>query len=683
MDRKRNYVFIITIVSVSCIAMVLEGSVLGWEYWVPPLAIVGTAALWVMQITGRPDDSIKEICYLIYTMLAAFFHGVHETSFFDVAIVISFVMVAYSLLDHIYMMNVLLVEYFVIIIMQLWNISRTGALEFDFLNTTRLLLHIVCVIFIYFGCVKSISGRLEAKELSDEKDERIRTNDQDMEDFLSNISHELRTPVNVISGMSDILLKKGAGEEVLAIKDAEIRLAGQIEDIQDYTETSRDNMILEEEDYMSTSLINDVVTSFRMNPARGNLEMIVDLSPYVPTMMRGDVKKLHKIFRHLLENSIKYTKRGGIIIKVYTENTEYGVNLCVEVSDTGIGMGRKEISSVSKGMYQANKKRDRSSGGVGLGLSIVYGFAHRMGGFVKIESNKGAGTTVRVTIPQKVVDMVPCLKLRDSFDSDVIFHVKTDKFNTPKLRDFYRSMAVSLAADIRVHLYPAETLKEVERLIEKLNVGYIFMGAEEYEENPEYFDELSRGDMVVAVSAPEGFKPGTKSRVIVMPKPLYAYPIIKILNEGKNARNIELGDIITKPDLDGVRALVVDDEPMNLIVATGLFRDYGMITDTAESGKEAVSKFSMEDYDIVFMDHMMPEMDGVEAMRRIRNLATEMNKSTVIVALTANVVSGAREMFMREGFDGFIGKPIDLNDFERVMNHVLPKVRNEEGGETV
>jgi CheY-like chemotaxis protein len=197
------------------------------------------------------------------------------------------------------------------------------------------------------------------------------------------------------------------------------------------------------------------------------------------------------------------------------------------------------------------------------------------------------------------------------------------------------------------------------------------MGQEEYEENKGYFEELAKEDIVVAVSADPGVKTPEGSRVILMPKPLYAYPIIKILNEGRNATDMDGNENVERPVFKNVKALIVDDEPMNLVVAASLFRDYDMITDTAGSGKESIRKYRDNDYDIVFMDHMMPEMDGVEAMKKIKSVATDMGKTAIVVALTANAVSGAREMFINEGFDGFIAKPINIADFERVVQRVL------------
>ncbi len=681
MNPSKNESFIIFMVTMAGVGLAIESMLLGWEFWVAPIILVWTAFLWVMKIREVPEYRIREVIYLAYAMFSLLFHGVHSTSFFDVAIVMIVVMVAYSLFGRIYMINLLLTEYAVILVIQYMLAFKGSGLIFHVLNVSRMILHPFTVVIVYYCCVRSINDRVEAEKSDRIKDGRIEAVEADMEDFLSNISHELRTPVNVVNGMSDLLIKRGVGSEADSIKNAGVRLAYQIEDIQDYTECKSESVFLEEDNYMSTSLINDVVTSFRTSDNAGDLDLIVDLDPRTPAMMRGDIKKLHKIFRHLLENAIKFTRNGGIYVRMYAISADYGVNLIIEMTDTGIGMERHAIRAVREGMYQANKKRNRSSGGVGLGLTIVYGFAHRMGGFVKIESERRSGTTVRVTIPQKVVNDTPCLALKESFEGVVLFHVRPDKYKVPKLRDFYRSMASNLAMGVHVPLYAAETVYEVERLKEKLKATHVFMGQDEYEENKGYFEELAKEDIVVTVSAEPGFKLPQGSRVMLMPKPLYAYPVIKILNEGRNAEKLDGAENTVKPEFKDVRALIVDDEPMNLVVATSLFREYGMVIDTAGSGKEAIQKFRENDYDVIFMDHMMPEMDGVEAMKRIREAADEIGKGSIVVALTANVVSGAREMFLKEGFDGFIAKPIDTSDFERVMMRVLSGSMAGKGGE--
>ena len=683
MLQRRNENFIILLVSLACIGLTVESIMMGWEFWVPPLIIIGTVSLWVMNISESPTFEVRKSAYLIFAMLTSLYHGVHETSFFDVSMVTVLMMVGFSFFGHIYMMNLFFAEYVIVMVIQHVLAIRGQSTDFTALNISRIILHIVIVGLVYACCIKIIRDRAEEEASTREKDERIESYDADMEDFLSNISHELRTPVNVVNGMSELLIKRNAGSEAGSIKNAGIRLAYQIEDIQDYTECKRKKVMLEEEDYMTTSLVNDVVESFRLIDDTNALELIVDLDPTVPSRMHGDIKKLHMIFRHLLENAVKFTKNGGIYVRMTSERKDYGVNLCIEMSDTGIGMDRKAVAAVADGLYQVNKKRTRSSGGIGLGLYIGYGFAHRMGGFVKIESRKNSGTTVRVTIPQRTVDDRPCIALPGSFFGDILFHVKPDKFSVPKLRDFYRAMASNLAAGLKVPLYSADSVKEIERLREKLNVSFIFMGREEYEEDPEYFEALSRSGIVVTVTTSADFKLPQGSRVISMPKPLYAYPVVKLLNEGPGAHQIDFEETAVKPSFSKVRALIVDDEPMNLVVATSLFSDYKMSIDTANSGMESINKFRSGNYDVVFMDHMMPEMDGVEAMKLIKKSADDMQKNVKVIALTANAVSGAREMFMREGFDGFIAKPINMANFERVMLQVLPESKIDKGGKQV
>ncbi len=681
MNQKDNGKFVIFVESLASIGLILETMIMGWEFWVPFVLAAGIVILWWIGFSDKISEEIGEFYYFGYAVLLLFYHGVHKTSFFDTAIAVSLVMATFSMLNSVYMINTFVVVYFIILFIHFINLPGGEPLTLDRLNVSRILLHVAIVLLVRRITIRDIYNRIDDEQEKRLSKERVEANDVGMEDFLSNISHELRTPVNVVNGMSDLLIKKGVGYEADSIKQAGVRLAYQIEDIQDYTECKRGKIFLEEDDYLSTSLINDVVMSFRMSDKAGDLELVIDLDPGVPMIMRGDIKKVHKIFRHLMENAVKFTRKGGVYVRMYTEREAYGVNLCIEMTDTGIGMDPDAIALIGEGMYQANKKRNRSSGGIGLGLFVVYGFVHRMGGFVKIESAKNKGTTVRVTIPQKLVDEAPCLSLDESFDGAVLFHVRPDKYKVGKLRDFYRHMASNLASGIHVPLYAAETVYEVERLKEKLNVTHVFMGQEEYEENRGYFEELAKEDIVVAVSAEPDFTLPGQSRVVLMPKPLYAYPIIMILNKGRDELKTDEVKSESRPVFKGVRALIVDDEPMNLVVATFLFRDYQMIIDSASSGKEAIRKFRENEYDLVFMDHMMPEMDGVEAMKRIKAEAREAGRDISVVALTANAVSGAREMFIREGFDGFIAKPINTSDFERVMLRLRSMSAWKTGGE--
>ena len=667
----------ISIITLSGIGAVVECLIAGWETWMIPVILVGTVVIWIMHIAQKSNAVVRTYVCFAFAAFLVFFHGMHEISFFDVSIVTLILMATFMLTDRANLLNLILIEYAVIMSYQFYLLYTNSEVDITPVTAVRTVLHIGVVLCMYFMGRILVNSRITASRKLDAWKQTVEANSHDMEDFLSNISHELRTPVNVISGMTTLIQKDNDSKELSSIQEACIRLAHQIEDIQDYTEIKRGELHLEEENYMCVSLINDVVSNYKAYGRKKDLALIVDMAPETPTMLKGDIQKLHKLFRHLLDNAIKFTKKGGVYVKIFSIPHEYGINLTIEITDTGRGMTRADMSRLSKGMYQADKKRDRSTGGIGIGLPIVYGFAHKMGGFVNISSTKGHGTTVRISIPQQVVDTAPCLSVGEECRNGLVFYLKSEKIRVPEVREFYTAMAENLAIGLKIPLYIAGDRRELERLIDDLKVNYIFSGQEEYEADREYIDELSKSGYRIAVTANDGFKTTPGSGVSVLPRPLYAFPVVRFVNGENVSDGCYEAEELT---LRGIRALVVDDEPMNLVVASGLLREYGMSVDTVESGRDAIRKYEDEDYDVIYMDHMMPEMDGVEAMRQLRMVADETHRHPVIIALTANALSGAREMFMQEGFDGFIAKPIDLAEFERVMKRVLPEdLKNKEG----
>ncbi|MCR5475449.1 MAG: response regulator [Lachnospiraceae bacterium] len=666
--RERLIVSIVTLAAISCILINYFGS---WEAWVPFIVFVGGIAIWYFHIAQKLDMNSRINLYFVYTAFLVFYHGIHETSLYDVSVVIVLFMATFTIAKKMILMDLILAEYGIMMAVQFYYLYRDNRFDSGAFETMRIAFHIGTVAAMYILSRININHSIAEKNSIEEWIRTVKENGHDMEDFLSNISHELRTPVNVISGMTAILQKNNDSRELVSIQDAGVRLAHQIEDIQDYTEIKRKELVLEEENYMCISLINDVVSNYRAENADSDLELIIDLDPLTPSMLKGDIKKLRKLFRHLLGNAVKFTKSGGILVKVFTVLQEYGCNLTIEVTDTGTGMTRAQMSRLSRGMYQANKKRNRSTGGIGIGLPIVYGFVHKMGGFVRIESERGRGTVVRLSIPQAIVDPAPCLSVNNAASTNVVFYTKPVKFMVPEVREFFRTMAVNMANGLGIKLYSAENARELEQLADEMNISYIFMGQEEYEDDRSVMDRLSMEGHKVVVYARPGSEDIQSDAITVLPKPLYGFPVVRILNGETGDRSLEEDHGNLR--FTGVSALVVDDEPMNLIVASGMLREYKIFADTAESGKEAVRKFEEGEYDVIFMDHMMPGMDGVEAMKQIRQVAAETKKEPVVIALTANALSGAREMFIKEGFDGFIAKPIDVGEFERVMKRVLPE----------
>ncbi|MBR3308185.1 MAG: response regulator [Lachnospiraceae bacterium] len=679
----RNHNTVVWIITVACIGTIAGSTTLEWELWVHPLIIIGLIATWVLHLTRRGTPGFRENYYLIFTMLLSFYHGVHPSSFYDIYVISALLMVNVTLFRRKEFIVLMLVEFFFLTAVQIWMGIEAGTLIFDKLTVSRITLHIVSELCVFKGLSTVITNyKRDGEELErrDNEKEMLRS---EMEDFLVNISHELRTPVNVINGMSTLILKEEERKDVIAIRDAGLRLSSQIEDIQDYSEIQRGGVVLEEDRYMITSILNDIAVNFRVLGRSRDQELVIYVDPDFPAALRGDARKIRKIIRHLLDNAFKFTPRGGIFLRVSSIKRDYGINLIIEVTDTGIGMSASDVEKLSAGLYQVNKRRNRSTGGIGLGLSIVYGFARAMKGFVTIDSKKHRGTTVKVSIAQEVLDPSPCLSVTgDRFINMVIYMQMTMK-QQRGVREFYRRAAADMAAGLRINLYFAADRDDLMKIIGRGDITHIFTGEEEYSRDPAFFDELAEDETEVAVLAKYGFSVRPGSRAVVMTKPFYCGQFVKLLSESSGGGQGDKSIHGKKLSLEGLHALVVDDEPMNLVVASGLFKAYRMVIDTAESGKEAIEKYRAGSYDLVFMDHMMPEMDGVEAMKRLREVSEERHAQAAgMIALTANAISGARDMFLREGFDGFISKPVDINDFERVVASVINKTGLREGGRT-
>ncbi len=646
----------------------------------PPLILIGIIAAWWMHITQKGSARIREDYYLIFSMVIAFYHGAHRSSFFDIFVIAALLMSVSALTLRVDFLRLIMLEFMILMIMHIGMATTSNEYIFDSMTISRVALHVVALVCLYIVMKAIVDKILDSDSTVEKLEKTIESNDNDMEDFLVNLSHELRTPINVINGLSDLILKREKREDIKTIKNAGVRISHQIEDIQDYSEIQRQNVIIENERYMITSLLNDILMNYSLMRSQSDLDFVVDLDPEVPAVMKGDMKKIHKIISHLLDNAFKFTRKGGACLRITAYKKDYGVNLIIEVSDTGVGMTQMDINRITRGMYKADRKRDRSTGGVGLGLSVVLGLVRSMDGFVKIESQKNLGTTVRISIYQEVIDPAPCMSLNtDRFINVVIYNWLT-RFENPLLALMYKNMSDNLAKGLRHNMFFAATFEECKKLVARGDITHIFLGDQEYKHDQAYFENELDKDIVFAITADNDFIPSKESRAIVLRKPVYGMSLLQVLNGTSKNNVVSFEEDIQKPDLTGIRALVVDDEPMNLVVATGLFKEYNMTIDTADSGVEAIDKFSKNSYDVIFMDHMMPQMDGVEAMKRIKAIAERDNRRVSIVALTANAVSGAKEMFIKEGFDGFISKPISIGDFERVMQRIISEGKAGRGG---
>ncbi|MBP3237985.1 MAG: response regulator [Lachnospiraceae bacterium] len=656
--------------TVFSVILIGESILMSWEDWAVFLIIVAVLFSWTLHIQNRLPEDIRLWVYSILMMCTFFFYGIHETSTFDLAAVMSAVIILYTMTGIKSLITLCQVTYYLTFTYDILLMVKNNA-DFDSLMVSRIMLHFA-MIFATGALARFIIDRwVKVLDRSGEEIEQLTKATDRLNDFLANVSHEIRTPINAIIGLSGICADKTEDEdmkkELLAINSAGHRAAEQISDILDFTEIDRKSIAKNEEDYMLSSILNDLVNKIRPEKPE-NLELVIDVDPAIPAVMKTDISKLSKILFHLISNGLKYTREGGVYVRIYSMKKDYGVNLCIEVTDTGIGMTAEELENLSERFYQVDSGRSRKSSGLGLGLAIVNGFVSSLGGFMRINSRYGSGTTVNVSLPQEVIDETSCMSVADREKLSLGAFLHFEKFEKPEVRDYYNSMVRNIVRGLGVQMHRVDNVVNLKKLHQTVRLTHLFVGQEEYETDTALMEKLAR-EMKVVVVADSDFVLPKSSAARIMEKPFYCFPVAAVLNEGTDMERVDHSRIRCKD----VHVLVVDDEPMNLIVAKRIFGKYGIRVSTAASGQESIDKCRTEEYDAVFMDHMMPGMDGVTAMKKIRMDAQKARTDLPIVALTANAVSTAREMFLKEGFDGFVSKPIEFVELERVLKKVLPK----------
>jgi CheY-like chemotaxis protein/nitrogen-specific signal transduction histidine kinase len=492
------------------------------------------------------------------------------------------------------------------------------------------------------------------------------------EQFLANVSHELRTPINAVNGMSEIILQEDLSDElrsqVTAIRRAGRRLFGQVSDILDYSELMTGRLKVSNEVYEPISVINDAVAWVDWNQMPEKLEFALDVQTDLPRELMGDANKLKKILVALLENAVKFTENGGGYLYVSAREESYGVNLNIDLWDTGIGMNEAQTQRLYRNFYKVDSGMEKKTGGLGLGLSIVHGMVTAMDGFMSVESKLGEGTHVHVTLPQQVKNKQSSIALQDRGAYRIACYFNEDKYVRQETAGYYDRMVRHVRDGIGVEIYRADSLEELKTCLEKRKITHLFLAVWEYQMDRDYFEQIAK-QMYVALFASRSFRLPEGSSAQVIQKPVYIMSVVNFLyatapgtKQKKQEEKLRFSD---------VRALVVDDDNMNLVVAQGILKSYGIESDLCQSGAAAIEKCALDNYQIIFMDHMMPEMNGVEAMQRIRTLRKGYYKNIPIVVLTANAVSGAREMFLKEGFNEFLAKPIELLEMTRILKKML------------
>ncbi len=540
-------------------------------------------------------------------------------------------------------------------------------------------LEIASVFFIEYIIFVLNKSRLNGIEQQEEIIASLRETERSKDDFMANVSHEFRTPINTICGMSEIILREKLEEQlrsdVFSIQTAGRHLQSIVSDVLDFTEMQSGKMTLAEESYNITSTINDVINMSMARKSSRQIDLVVDCDANLPSSLLGDEQKIRRIIMNLVNNALKFTSEGCVCIVIGSRKTDYGINLVVRVKDTGIGMKKESLEKLFTSYNQVDTKRNRQEEGIGLGLAISQAMVEMMGGFITVSSEFGKGSEIQFVVPQKVADPTPIAIVRDRERVNIAIYVDMERTDSPEVQEAYTQVILHMIAQLKVKCHVCQNLEELKRRSQRETYTHIFVSIEEYEEDRKYFDDMSlTTTQVIIITERLNERRILNPKIQRLYKPFFILPIVTILNDEKLKLGLDANysyqEKFIAPDVD---ALVVDDNLMNIRVMEGLLKPYKIKVSIATSGAEALDKIDSMGYDVVFMDHMMPEMDGMETLQRIRRKQGNYFKNIPIVAVTANAVGGMREVFLNAGFQDFIAKPIEVSVLERVLKRVLPQ----------
>lgn len=533
--------------------------------------------------------------------------------------------------------------------------------------------------------VKMIAALNEAK-LSAEKANRAKS------EFLSNMSHEIRTPLNAIVGFSDCILE----EETLEMAKADakdIKLASEnlleiVNGILDISKIEADKMEIVETDYNPVEIFDNVAKLVKPRIGDKPIELNVKFAPDIPYVLHGDGGKLRQIITNILTNAIKYTEEGSVSFSVNCLNEENTSKLVISVEDTGRGIKPEQIDKLFTKFQRLDEDKNTTLEGTGLGLAITKRFVEMLGGKIVVQSKYGEGSKFTVYLKQRIVTMnrpdnvenqefinTMQIKLFDFTDSRVLV-VDDNKINI--------KVALKLLSNYGIN---ADSCESGFDAINRVKMGTIY-------------DLILLDDMMPKMSGVETLKQlrecvvydipvvaltanalaGMKEKYLAegfddyLSKPIEKNELYRVLLTHLNKKmkkkeekdnNLEKTFVVPKLKEQTSRksVLVVDDNKINIKIATKLLSNHDLEIDSSLSGIEAIEKVKNKEYDLIFLDIMMPEMDGVETLKHIRELGFK----KTIVTLTADAVSGAREKYLAEGFDDYIAKPIDNKIIDEII----------------